>query len=278
MSHLIRPQFTTVDGLAVRYAESARSDREHAALLLSPWPESLFAFEEVWAPLAEHAHLIAVDPPGFGQSERRDDLMSPKAMGEFIIRLADAFGLDNPHVVAPDIGTSSTLFAAAAHPGRLRSLLIGSGGAAVPINVTSVLKDWVESTDLEPYRKLGGSSVVEIALSSIAGYTPSDQIREDYMTSYAGDRFADSLPYVQSYRDQLPQLAELLASIATPVRIVQGSDDQVVPAVNAEFLRDRLPHSRLDFIEGAGHFCWEERPDEYASLATDWWNGGYTSV
>jgi pimeloyl-ACP methyl ester carboxylesterase len=221
---------------------------------------------------------IAVDPPGFGQSERRDDLMSPKAMGEFIIRLADSFGLDNPHVVAPDIGTSSTLFAAAAHPGRFRSLLIGSGGAAVPINVTSVLEDWVKSTDLEPYRKLGGRAVIELALSGIAGYTPSDEIREDYPSSYAGDRFADTVPYVQRYLDQLPELAELLGRIATPVRIVQGSDDQVVPAANAEFLHDRLPHSRVDFIKGAGHFCWEERPDEYAALVTDWWHTGYASV
>jgi pimeloyl-ACP methyl ester carboxylesterase len=52
----------------------------------------------------------------------------------------------------------------------------------------------------------------------------------------------------------------------------------VVPAVNAEFLGARLPHSRVDFIEGAGHFCWEEKPDEYASLVTDWWETGHTSV
>ncbi len=28
----------------------------------------------------------------------------------------------------------------------------------------------------------------------------------------------------------------------------------------------------VDFIPGAGHFCWEERPAEYADLVTDWWN------
>jgi pimeloyl-ACP methyl ester carboxylesterase len=35
---------------------------------------------------------------------------------------------------------------------------------------------------------------------------------------------------------------------------------------------DRLPHSRVDFIDNAGHFCWEEKPDEYAALVTEWWN------
>jgi pimeloyl-ACP methyl ester carboxylesterase len=64
-------------------------------------------------------------------------------MGEFVIRAADAFGLGNPHVVGPDIGIAAALFAAALHPGRLRSLAVGSGGAAVPIQLGSALKDWI---------------------------------------------------------------------------------------------------------------------------------------
>jgi pimeloyl-ACP methyl ester carboxylesterase len=102
---------------------------------------------------AEHTHLVAIDLPGFGQSERRNDLMSPRAMGEFIVRAADAFGLEQPHVVGPDIGTGTSLFAAALHPGRFRSLVVGTGGAAVPLQLGGVLKEWVEAPSLEPYRK-----------------------------------------------------------------------------------------------------------------------------
>jgi pimeloyl-ACP methyl ester carboxylesterase len=85
--------------LAIRYAES--EDRDDHALLLSPWPESVYAFEPTWLRLAELAHLVAIDLPGFGHSQRCDALLSPQAMGEFVIRLADAFGLENPHVVGP---------------------------------------------------------------------------------------------------------------------------------------------------------------------------------
>ena len=165
MSALVRPQFTTIDGLSVRFAEGGQGDQD--AILLSPWPESVYAFEPSWEQLAAHAHLVAVDPPGFGKSDYRESLMNPKAMGDFIIRIADTFGLDNPHVVGPDIGTSSSLFAAAAQPGRFRTIVVGSGGAAVPIQVTGVLKDWVEATDLEPYRQFGGRNIVEIALSTL---------------------------------------------------------------------------------------------------------------
>ncbi|MYS25052.1 Pimeloyl-ACP methyl ester carboxylesterase [Streptomyces sp. DvalAA-14] len=275
-STLIRPQFRTIDGLSVRFAEGGQGRQD--AILLSPWPESVLAFEQVWAQLGDQAHLIAVDPPGFGQSERRDELMNPQAMGDFIIRVADAFGLENPHLVGPDIGTSSTLFAAAAQPGRFRSLFIGSGGAAVPLQLAGVLKEWVEAPDVEPYRRMDGRDIVSAALSTIEGYTPSPEIREDYLSSYEGDRFLHTLPYARAYPDQLPVLAELLPGIETPVSIVQGRGDQVVPSANAEFLHSRLPHSRVDLIDGAGHFCWEEKPDAYAALVTAWWNQGYTEV
>src|SRR6266849_6588041 len=165
LNESIQPQFRTIDGLSIRFAES--EDRDAHALLLSPWPESLLAFEPTWARLAEHTHLVAVDLPGFGHSERRDALLSPRAMGEFIIRAADAFGLASPHVIGPDIGTAAALFAAALHPGRLRSLVVGSGGAAVPLQLGSRLKDWVESPDLDSLRSVDPRQIVAGALTGI---------------------------------------------------------------------------------------------------------------
>src|SRR5262249_13671134 len=97
----IQPQFRTIDGLDVRIAES--EPRNEHALLLSPWPESLFAYDAMWPRLAEHAHLVAVDLPGFGHSEGRASLFAPRAMGAFVTRVADEFGLEHPHVVGPDV-------------------------------------------------------------------------------------------------------------------------------------------------------------------------------
>jgi pimeloyl-ACP methyl ester carboxylesterase len=65
---------------------------------------------------------LAIDLPGFGHSERRDALLSPRAMGEFVIRAADTLGLEKPHFVGPDVGTSASLFAAALYSGRSSSL------------------------------------------------------------------------------------------------------------------------------------------------------------
>jgi pimeloyl-ACP methyl ester carboxylesterase len=56
----------------------------------------------------------------------------------------------------------------------------------------------------------------------------------------------------------------------TPVQIITGKRDAIVPPVNAEFLHDRIPGSKLDMLD-AGHFIWEDAADQYATLVTAWW-------
>src|SRR4029079_612573 len=193
----IQTQFRTIDGLQIRFAES--DQRDDHALLLSPWPESLFAFDQIWERLAEHTHLVAVDLPGFGHSERRDSLLAPRAMGEFVIQVADEFGLDHPHTVGPDIGTAALLFAAADHPARLRSIVVGSGGASFPLELGGILNDWVVAPDVEGYRAADPREIVSAAVSGIERYELPDSVREDYLSAYEGDRFVESMRYVRAY-------------------------------------------------------------------------------
>jgi pimeloyl-ACP methyl ester carboxylesterase len=262
----IEPEFRTVDGVRIRYADSG-GPHERTVLLTCPWPESVYAFAPIWSTLAEHARLFAVDLPGFGASERRDDLLSPRAMGEFLAQLITEADLGTPHIVGPDIGTSAGLFAAAAHPERIASVIVGDGGAAIPLDLGEPLLSWVTDPDLDKYRQMDPRAIVGGVIDGIAGRVP-DEIRADYLDCYDGDRFAESIRYVQRYPQELPELAELLPQIATPVTLINGRHDPVVPTSNVEFLDERLPNSRVVLID-AGHFVWEEAPAEYAAAILD---------
>jgi pimeloyl-ACP methyl ester carboxylesterase len=266
-------RFRTIDGLRIRYADSGGS-HEPVVLLTSPWPESLYAFAPIWDQLSSRARLFAIDLPGFGASQRRQDLLSPRAMGEFLAQLIAEADLGTPHIVGPDVGTSAALFAAAAHPERFASLIVGSGGAAVPIQLGERLTSWILDPDLDKYRSMDARAVVGTVLDKIGGGVPDD-IRADYLDCYDGDRFAESMRYVRRYPDELPVLAGLLPQIATPVTIIGGRDDSIVPLVNAEFLDERLPVSRLVIVD-AGHFVWEEAPAEYASIVLDSITGNWS--
>jgi pimeloyl-ACP methyl ester carboxylesterase len=272
----IKPRTRTIDGLSIRYAESD-DPCEISAILLSPWPESIYTFEQMWTRLAEHAHLVAIDLPGFGHSERRNELLTGSAMGEFVAHVIEEFGLTCPHAVGPDIGTSVLLFTAAKHPGLLRSVVVGNGTAAVPIQIGSVLKDAVFAPSLDTFRNVDPRQGVDSVLAFVEHNKLPDHVHEDFISSYAGDRFAESIRFVRSYPTELPVLADLLPTIQTPVQIITGDHDPGVLPVNGDYLHERLPHNKHDKIN-AGHFAWADAADEYARIVIDWWDGGYERV
>jgi pimeloyl-ACP methyl ester carboxylesterase len=132
----------------------------------------------------------------------------------------------------------------------------------------------VFAPNLEPYRRIGGRPIVEAAIRALERYVLSDTAREDYLASYEGSRFAESIRYVQSYPTDLEVLRDTLSHVQTPVQIIAGRRDRVVPPVNAGYLHERLPNNELHLLD-SGHFVWEDAADEYAALVSAWWTGGY---
>ena len=259
----------TIDGLKIRYAKKGTGDG--TIVLLSPWPESIFAFVSIWAALTRQFQVLAIDLPGFGQSEARDDLFAPRKMGEFIAKAIDAFGLTSVHAVGLDVGSPSVLFAALERPELFRSLIVGAGASTFPLVVEGALKSMIEAEELPP---LNAVEVVGRFLGSIRGYAVPPFVRDDYLASYEGDRLTRSAALVRAYPNDLAALAPRLASITIPVAIVVGRNDPYGLARDAALLRDRLPHARLDVLE-AGHCVWEERAPEFESIVTQWVNGGF---
>ena len=166
-----------VDGLEIRYARSGKSDAI-PVLLTSPWPESIFAFRGILPAIEDLHPLIAVDLPGFGRSDGRPDVMSPEAMGDFVIKLAQHFGIDRIHAVGPDVGTLALLFAAVRHPGLFESIVAGSG-ATSPELAAGGLKDIIAAPAGALDNLDGGDVAVQFVRHSAAIPTP-DAVLEDY--------------------------------------------------------------------------------------------------
>jgi pimeloyl-ACP methyl ester carboxylesterase len=156
-----RPPFDvawqTIDGLKIRYAAGGNSGER--IVLFNPWPESIFAFAPVWSGLVRQFQVLAIDLPGFGRSEGRDDLFSPQTMGDFIVKAIDAFGVKSAHAIGLDVGTPALLFASLARPELFPSLSVGAGAATHPLSVEGTLKWMIEAAPLPP---LNAREVIEV--------------------------------------------------------------------------------------------------------------------
>ena len=276
MTSGIDTQTRKADGVEIRYAEWNAS-ADPTVLLLSPWPESIYAWEQLVPRLSSVGHVVAIDLPGFGHSEGRVDLASPQAMGRFLVRLIDEWGLGAPHVLGPDVGCPAVLFAAVESPSSLTSAVIGNGATEFPLVVGGNLKDLIANPDFDSLLALDGAEVVKQSQLLHEGYEVSSAALEDYVSAYAGSRFGESSRFVRNYPTDLPVLADLLRQIQTPILILASDHDPLVPVSNAEFLAKRLPRNEFMPLD-AGHFAWEDKADAYGDAALAWLDGGFARV
>jgi pimeloyl-ACP methyl ester carboxylesterase len=261
---------TEIDGLSIRHARSGAS-KGVPILLTAPWPESIYAFYRLLPRLASEHPLIAVDLPGFGASQSRREVMAPEAMGNFVISLLKHFGVGRSHVVAPDVGTLAVLFAASKGSSLFESLVLGGGAMRVDL-AGGRLKDLVQSPT-GALANIDGADGIKNYLAQAALLTPQ-VIIEDFRAASAGRRFEEATQYVRGYISDLPKLEPKLPGIQTPVLIIAGKDDPIVPPANGQFLADRLPHNRYVLLD-AQHRVWEEAAAEYIEALMSWFGGGY---
>ncbi|MFZ0048734.1 MAG: alpha/beta hydrolase [Streptosporangiaceae bacterium] len=264
----MRTQTARVDGLKVRYADSGEADGP-VILCTSPWPESLFAFRHVWPVLSQAARLIAVDLPGFGHSEGRAEVLTPSAMAVFLGGFIGELSLGPIHLVAPDVGESAALFLAARQPDFIRSLVTGGGAAAYPLEVGGTLAEIIAAPGTEVFEQQDVRATIGATVEPVAPRDLEPDIWTDYVSAYEDGRFAESTRYVRSYPEQLRLLRDLLPGIDVPVHVFAAAGDPLVPVSNGSYLADRIPGSVLTIL-AAGHFAWEEIPDQFAALVADW--------
>jgi pimeloyl-ACP methyl ester carboxylesterase len=179
------------------------------------------------------------------------------------------------HAVGPDVGTSALLFAAAQKPELFESIVCGAGATSVDL-AGPLLRDLILSPPGHFSSIEGGAFVVELIRGATAKVIP-DAVIEDYRASSAGDRFENATAYVRAYQSDLPALAPLLTGIKTPVLVLAGKNDPVVPPPNGELLVKSLPHCRQALLD-AGHFAWEDQAGVYANELVSWIQGGYRAV
>src|SRR6476661_1704703 len=272
----ITTYFRVSDGVRVRYADT-KADSDVIVLLLAPWPESLWAFRRIWDRVSAAGRVVAIDMPGFGHSDGRPELIAPDASGAFLADLIDEWALGAPHVVGPDVGTAAALFLAAKASERVTSLTIGGGAVRFPIEAGGALKDIIEAPSLDDVRGLDARTNIGAAVEAAAPSVTEPDVHEDYVSAYDLGRFAESARFVRHYPEQNPVLRDLLPLITTPTQIVAGRNDDLVPWSNNEYLHDLLPATEIHPLD-AGHFAWEQAPDEYGRLVVDWISGGYRRV
>ena len=210
--------------------------------------------------------VVIYDHRGIGLSSDAPAGYSIADLADDAAGLLDVIGWESAHVVGISMGGMVAQELVLRHPDRVRTLTLGctyAGGEGASLSAPEVIQGLTEAMT---------SGDRERAIRAGWGYNVSPRFAadEDQYTEFR--RRALEVParlpaiMAQMQAIQPHNTSERLGQITAPTLVIHGTEDQMLPASNAEAIGRRIPDARVEIMDGIGHlFFWEE-PERSAEL------------
>jgi pimeloyl-ACP methyl ester carboxylesterase len=267
----------TLHGQRIAYLEAGEGP---TLMLIHGIAEAAWAWEAIIPALARSYHVVAPDLLGHGRSAKPRGDYSLGNQATLIRDVMIALDIDGATLVGHSLGGGITMQFAYQYPERCqRMVLIASGGLGQ--DVTLLLRSLgLPGADLVAPLVLSNTTrgVLEGAARWLGdrGVTAGPGQRAMWR-SYASltdpPTRAAFIATVRAVVDQRGQrvsaLERLYLAQSMPTMLIWGSGDRVIPASHAVAAQAEMPGSRLEVIDGAGHFVQLEQPERVSKLILD---------
>jgi 3-oxoadipate enol-lactonase len=218
-------------------------------------------FQQVVA-FANDYRVVTWDQRGFGNSTNRHELASPATATRDLVAILDHLGVERAHVVGQSMGGWAAMGLAVAHADRVRSLVLADTLAGIAIDGW-----WSAAAAVAP--RVGAFN--HPALANDFCFEHPDRA---HLYLQIGGLRRDPFAYQTPLMLQLAKTtytAEQVGAIAVPTLFIVGTEDEIFPPASVTTAAARVPGSRVETIDGAGHSPYFEQPDAWNALVTGFW-------
>jgi pimeloyl-ACP methyl ester carboxylesterase len=264
---------TRVNGLRLHHVATGAG---RPMVLLHGWPQTWYEWRHVMAGLAAKGRPIAVDLPGFGDSDIPHRADEAAAVPDDLLGLLDVLELDTVDMIGHDLGALVAFAFARLYPDRVRTLTL----ADAPLPLLGVEHPgWAPMQQALWHQNF--HNVPDIPETLIAGrerlylswffanhsvdptaISPADAA--EYVRCYAAPgRLRASFAFSRS-RERLTQRLrhEAPAGLAMPTLIVGGQGSMANLMAGAHGLGGNVAH---DVVPSSGHYVAEENPSWFTT-------------
>jgi pimeloyl-ACP methyl ester carboxylesterase len=221
---------------------------------------------DTWNPpiletLARQFRVIIFDNRGCGYSSASAEPFSiPLFAGDTAV-LMDAMGITRAHVLGLSMGASIAQELVLAHPERVDRLVLiaGTCGGTEGIRMEPEVWDRLSDKSGELLELANRMFSVLFPKSWLASHDPWKSCPAVHETTTVENaaRQAEAFFHWQGSYDRLPELQ-------SPVLVITGEEDVVIPPENANILARRIPGAIVVRFPGAGHGLQYQYPVDIA--------------
>lgn len=209
--------------------------------------------------LAERYHVLALDLPGFGDSDGGSKHYTPENYAAVLHHLVGLRARLPILLIGHSLGGAVALNYAALHPDAVRRLVVADvAGILHRLAYNKFLVgNWLHGRSAEP--RWSSELLQSFAGKFLEGMERFPFDSEDMLdTPYGEGDGAERRIAAMALLDA--DFAPLLPRVTAPVLVLWGSEDRTAPLRTAEVLLRRLPRAWLEIIDGAGHVPMSAQP------------------
>ncbi|MGV9640574.1 alpha/beta fold hydrolase [Streptomyces sp. NPDC003514] len=225
-----------------------------------------------WDTLAQRLtpryRVVALDQRGHGGSERRPKDVSRAAYVADVLAVVERLALERPVLVGQSLGGHTAMLTAAAHPGRVRGLVLVEAGAGGPSPDTpAAVGAWLDSWPTPfPSREAAAAFLGRGAVG--AGWAAGLEEREDgWWPRFDRDVMVGSLAE-NARRSFWPEWER----VTCPALLVLARSG-FLPEREADEMLRRRPATRALCVPGTHHDLHLEQPGVLHSVLLDFLGG-----
>jgi pimeloyl-ACP methyl ester carboxylesterase len=272
----MEPRTISVEGLRTRVlVEEGRGAERDAIVLIhgvGGWAEN---WRPVMAALASTGRrVIALDLPGFGQSERPrrvryfgpDEAFYPR----FVIAAMDVLGIERAHIAGNSMGGAVAYMTAVTAPLRTRSLVLvapGGLGRDVAFFLRACSLPGFGLVARLPRPRGAAREVLRTCFYDAARITPELYEEAERYGNSSFPEFVRALSAGVGIRGVRRSLRDAWVARSSlyggPALVVSGREDFVLPLRHLADVHATLPQAQVALIERCGHMPQAERPEEF---------------
>jgi len=234
------------------------------ALFFHPFPLHADAWEAMLAACAGAGWCAAAfDAPGFGGTPPLGRPLTMDMLGDLAAAALDALGAASAALVGCSMGGYAVMAFARKFPQRMSAAVLISTKASADSEEARKNRERQAALALA---KGAPAVLVELVPKLLAPGAPEEvRRRVDELASRAtAQGIADALRGMALRPDSTPDLPRWTA----PTLAIAGAQDQLIPGAEMEKIASAVPAARLEFIEGAGHLPFLEKPRAVAPILT----------
>lgn len=252
---LTKKEIEIGDGIRYAYLEGGKGE---PLILIHGFGGNKDQFLGVAPELVSRYRLILIDLPGFGESSKIKGISyRPKDQADRLDAFTQKLGLDSFHLGGNSMGGQISLFYAAAHPEKVKSLwlLAPSGLWDGPLSVAGEL---VQQGKKAPLLVKSEKDFNELMAFVLEKPYPMPKA---FMRILARQRMDNFELEKAMARDMVSQnVREDITGLETPTLLAWGTKDRMVNPETAEEMQKLMPAAEIALMEGVGHIPMLEAP------------------